>query len=94
MESHAKPSAAVKTDVAFDLLYRDILTGMHAPGTPLRIAALSALSGASATPLREACADGGVIRPMPFTAAKLCLRPYLSGLSPPPLSGRVSGNAG
>lgn len=47
-------SAPVKTDVAFDDLHRDILTGVHAPGTPLRIAALSALYGVSATPLREA----------------------------------------
>lgn len=52
--SFRKSATAVKTDVAFDALYRDILTGVHAPGLPLRIAALSALYGVSATPLREA----------------------------------------
>ncbi|MEZ5778050.1 MAG: GntR family transcriptional regulator [Paracoccaceae bacterium] len=43
-----------KTDIAFEMLYRDLLNGSHAPGEPLRISALSALYGVSATPLREA----------------------------------------
>jgi len=43
-----------KTDLAFDMLYRDIVSGTHRPGQPLRISSLSALYGVSATPLREA----------------------------------------
>lgn len=43
-----------KTGSAFDMLHRDILNGTYAPGQPLRIAALSAVYGVSATPLREA----------------------------------------
>jgi GntR family transcriptional regulator, carbon starvation induced regulator len=39
---------------AFDLLRRDILGGVFPPGQPLRLAALSARYGLSATPLREA----------------------------------------
>lgn len=45
---------SAKTDAAFEMLHRDILNGSHAPGQPLRIAALSGLYGVSATPLREA----------------------------------------
>lgn len=45
---------SAKTDAAFDLLRRDILNGTHLPGKPLRVAALSATYGVSATPLREA----------------------------------------
>lgn len=45
---------AAKTDTAFEMLRRDILNGTHPPGRPLRIAALSASYGVSATPLREA----------------------------------------
>lgn len=47
-------STAAKTGFAFDMLHRDILNGTYAPGQPLRIAALSAVYGVSATPLREA----------------------------------------
>src|SRR6056297_3358553 len=43
-----------KTGSAFDLLRRDILNGTYAPDAPLRVAALSASYGFSATPLREA----------------------------------------
>lgn len=43
-----------KTLTAFDLLHRDIVSGVFAPGQPLRIAALTARYGVSATPLREA----------------------------------------
>lgn len=47
-------SQSAKTDTAFELLRRDILSGIHAPDEPLRIGALSTLYGVSATPLREA----------------------------------------
>lgn len=43
-----------KTANAFELLHRDILNGCFAPDAPLRVAALSARYGVSATPLREA----------------------------------------
>jgi GntR family carbon starvation induced transcriptional regulator len=43
-----------KTLNAFDLLHRDIVSGVYAPDQPLRIAALTARYGVSATPLREA----------------------------------------
>ncbi|MFN3937214.1 MAG: GntR family transcriptional regulator [Gemmobacter sp.] len=46
--------SSAKTDTAFDLLQRDILSGALPPGTPLRIAALSERYRVSATPLREA----------------------------------------
>jgi GntR family transcriptional regulator, carbon starvation induced regulator len=52
MGSFTPPSQ--KTGSAFDLLHRDILNGTYAPGAPLRVAALSAAYGFSATPLREA----------------------------------------
>lgn len=38
----------------FDLLHHDIVSGVFAPGQPLRIAAMTARYGVSATPLREA----------------------------------------
>lgn len=47
-------SYSAKADMAFELLRRDILNGIHAPDEPLRINTLSALHGVSATPLREA----------------------------------------
>jgi len=43
-----------KSDSAVDLLRRSILNGTYAPGSPLRVAALSAEYGISATPIREA----------------------------------------
>ncbi|AXC50570.1 GntR family transcriptional regulator [Paracoccus suum] len=43
-----------KTDSAYDVLRRSILNGTHAPGAPLRVAALAKAHGISATPLREA----------------------------------------
>ncbi|ETX28098.1 GntR family transcriptional regulator [Roseivivax isoporae] len=43
-----------KTENAYEVLKRAILNGTHAPGAPLRVAALSKAHGISATPLREA----------------------------------------
>ena len=43
-----------KTESAYEVLKRAILNGTHAPGAPLRVAALSKAYGFSATPLREA----------------------------------------
>lgn len=43
-----------KTGNAFTMVRRDILNGVHAPGAPLRVAALSRRYAVSATPLREA----------------------------------------
>ncbi|SEP02361.1 DNA-binding transcriptional regulator, GntR family [Salinihabitans flavidus] len=43
-----------KSDSAVELLRRSILNGTYAPGSPLRVAALSAAFGISATPIREA----------------------------------------
>jgi len=43
-----------KSDSAVELLRRSILNGTYAPGSPLRVAALSAEYGISATPIREA----------------------------------------
>lgn len=45
---------AAKTDAAYRLIKRDILNGRFLPDEPLRLPALSALTGLSATPLREA----------------------------------------
>lgn len=46
--------STAKTHGAYDLLRRDILGGVFLPGQPLRLSALSARYGISATPLREA----------------------------------------
>ncbi|SDF44304.1 GntR family transcriptional regulator [Limimaricola pyoseonensis] len=45
---------AAKTETAFARLREDILNGVHAPGAPLRLSALSRRYAVSATPLREA----------------------------------------
>lgn len=47
-------SVSAKTDAAFRLVKRDILNGAFAPDEPLRLPALTARYGLSATPLREA----------------------------------------
>lgn len=46
--------ASAKSSEAYELLRAAILTGANAPGEPLRLTALSAQYGISATPLREA----------------------------------------
>ncbi|MCC6002334.1 MAG: GntR family transcriptional regulator [Pararhodobacter sp.] len=47
-------SEPIKTDIAFELLRTDILSGRFVPDQPLRVAELSERYGVSATPLREA----------------------------------------
>ncbi|WP_258052428.1 GntR family transcriptional regulator [Mesorhizobium sp. INR15] len=53
MES-GTPAVVLKTESAFEALRQDIISGLLAPGRPLRMAALQERYGFGATPLREA----------------------------------------
>ena len=55
----SKMGYEAKTIAAVERLRADIVNGVHPPGQPLRIAALSARYGVSATPLREALSQLG-----------------------------------
>jgi len=62
--------ASAKSFEAYELLRSAILTGAFAPGEPLRLTALSARYGISATPLREALSRLAANRFVTATANK------------------------